>query len=114
MPSTFNAARDGERLETQAQAVWRVFSDGETWTLAWLASATGYPEASISARLRDFRKAGHTIERKFVKNGLHTYRYVAPEPPPEQGTLPFEVTPTDAYSEMLEAERRGTTHRMAL
>jgi uncharacterized membrane protein len=50
---------------------------GDWWTLAELARATGYPEASISARLRDLRKpkfGGYTVERQYVERGLFRYR----------------------------------------
>jgi hypothetical protein len=43
-----------------------------------LEAATGDRWASISARLRDFRKAmhgGHTVERERVKDGGGTFRY---------------------------------------
>jgi hypothetical protein len=50
---------------------------GGWWTLPQLAAATGYPEASISARIRDLRKpkfGGHTVERRHVSKGLWEYR----------------------------------------
>jgi len=45
-------------------------------TLAELAKATGGSEASVSARLRDFRKArfgAHEVERAYIGNGLYQY-----------------------------------------
>jgi hypothetical protein len=67
------------RLNTQRQHVLEVVDNGEWWTLAEIADETGYPEASISARLRDFRKArygGFTVlrERMPGTNGLHQYK----------------------------------------
>ncbi|HRU06500.1 MAG TPA: SDR family oxidoreductase, partial [Candidatus Brocadiia bacterium] len=47
------------------------------WTPEQLEAATGDRWASISARLRDFRKAmhgGHTVERERVKDGGGTFR----------------------------------------
>lgn len=46
-------------------------------SLAAIAKLTGDPEASVSARLRDFRKlrfGGHTVERRYVEVGLFEYR----------------------------------------
>ena len=96
--STLVHERDDARLETQAQKVWRLFSNGEPWTLRALSAATGAPEASVSARLRGFRTDGHEIERKFILQGLHSYRYVAPDPTPA--------------ATMAEAERQGLTARL--
>jgi hypothetical protein len=49
---------DGARLGDQAQRVFGAMSDGMWHTLAELSQRTGDPEASISARLRDFRRDG--------------------------------------------------------
>jgi hypothetical protein len=38
------------------EAIWRMMSTGDWYTLSEIAEFTGAPEASISARLRDFRK----------------------------------------------------------
>lgn len=60
------ASIDYSRLNKQAADVFRVILDGRWWSLAQIASATGHGEASISARLRDFRKerfGRHTVER---------------------------------------------------
>lgn len=74
---TFDAARDEDRLNKQARKVWQAMSDGKWHLLSEVVAATGYPEASVSARLRDFRKprfGGHTVEREYVANGLWMYR----------------------------------------
>lgn len=58
---------DHVRLGKQRAAVWACVAPGGWWTLAELAEATGAPEASVSARLRDFRRprhGGHTVERR--------------------------------------------------
>jgi hypothetical protein len=76
---TFSEPLDGDRLRIQLHAVW-VFMFDERWhTLHEASVATGAPEASVSARLRDFRKpkfGGHIVERQRVPNGngLHIYR----------------------------------------
>lgn len=53
---TYEPTIDAERLGSQAKAVFTLMQDRVWRTLAEIAMATGYPEASISARLRDFRK----------------------------------------------------------
>ena len=72
--STFDPARDGERLERQADRVRELMVDGQWRTLAEISAATGAPEASVSARLRDLRRDGYVVERAFVERGLHRYR----------------------------------------
>lgn len=51
---------DYARLGAQRTAVWAVISGGGWWTLRELSEASGgHPEASCSARLRDFRRPEH-------------------------------------------------------
>jgi hypothetical protein len=74
---TFDAKRDGKRLNAQAAHVYRLMQDGKWRTLAEIAAATDHPEASVSARLRDLRKpklGGLTVERRHVEGGVWQYR----------------------------------------
>jgi len=75
---TINDERDEGRLNKQLDAVrTAMLRSPEWWTLAALAGTTRYPEASVSARLRDLRKpkfGGYTVERKYVERGLWAYR----------------------------------------
>lgn len=83
---TFVRARDRERLAAQLTAVRRFMSDGQWRLLAEIAAATGAPEASISARLRDLRKpkfGGLTVERDYVGDGLWQYRVLVAAAPRE-------------------------------
>ena len=76
---TFDRKRDGARLNAQAAAVFSYMQHGEWRTLADIAAATGAPEASVSARLRDLRQAkfgGYTVERRYIAKGLWQYRLV--------------------------------------
>lgn len=71
-------AVDTPRLTAQLERVRAVMAGGDWWTPEQLEAATGDRWASISARLRDFRKAmhgGHTVERERVKDGGGTFRY---------------------------------------
>lgn len=69
---TYVPGEDSARLNRQQRRVFDVIKDGKWWTLAEIAAMTGASEASVSARLRDFRKerfGGSTVERAAV------YRY---------------------------------------
>jgi hypothetical protein len=75
---SFDARRDGQRLSNQLDKVRHWMKGGSWWTLEGLHVATGAPQASVSARIRDLRREGLTIERRYVERGLWEYR-VAPE-----------------------------------
>jgi hypothetical protein len=81
--ATYDHARDGERLHCQHDRVFALMKDGAWRSLAAIASHTGDPPASVSARLRDFRKPRFTnlygqtdLERRYVCRGLFEYRLV--------------------------------------
>lgn len=66
------------RMGKQRATVLAYMAGGAWWTLADLAEATDYPEASLSARLRDFRKpkyGAHTVERRRTGPGRGTWEY---------------------------------------
>jgi len=74
---TFDHKRDVRRLNAQAQRVWDVMADGRWYSLSEIAMKTNDPEASISARIRDFRKpefGGFDVEQVYVRRGLHRYK----------------------------------------
>lgn len=77
---TYDDGRDRIRLNAQHMRVYRAMYFAGGWlTLNELAYITGDPEASVSARLRDFRKprfGGHTVERRHVEGGLWEYRLI--------------------------------------
>lgn len=75
--STYDHARDGQRLHAQHNRVLAFMRDEQWHTLSEIHNATGDPEASVSARLRDLRKkrfGSHNIERRYVRRGLYEYR----------------------------------------
>lgn len=84
MPLDFDGpgltAADRVRLTGQFARVFRVMESGLWLALDEIEAETGDPQASISARLRDFRKTkfgGHTVERKratWVGGGTWVYR----------------------------------------
>lgn len=74
---TYEPPRDGSRLRAQLVRVKAAMGDAEWRTLGEIASITGDPEASVSARLRDLRKAkfgGHLVDRKYSGGGLWCYK----------------------------------------
>jgi hypothetical protein len=78
---TYSADLDFARLNKQSADVWEVMKDGRWRSLAKISELTGHPQASVSARLRDFRKGkfgGHEVEREreVGGEGLHLYRLV--------------------------------------
>jgi hypothetical protein len=77
--STYEPKRDGVRLSRQLSRVRGLMLDGKWRTLREIADATGSPEASCSARLRDLRRnefGGHQVDREPVpyQPGLYQYR----------------------------------------
>jgi len=58
---------DMARIARQRKAVFDLMASGAWLTLAEVAEMTGHPEASVSARIRDFRKVkfgGHIVDRR--------------------------------------------------
>ena len=74
---TLNDERDNGRLAQQLHSVRKLALQREWFTLREIAFSLNYPEASVSARLRDLRKAkfgGYNVERKYVERGIWAYR----------------------------------------
>jgi hypothetical protein len=81
-------ATDGQGLTSQLQRVEAVMADGYWRTISNIAAelrrrhaGCRYAETSISARLRDMRRRGWTIERERTRpgSGLFQYRAVKSE-----------------------------------
>lgn len=76
---TFDPRRDADRLNKQMRAVWDLMKDGKWRTPVNMEYEIGAPWASISARLRDFRKpkfGGLEVEKRYVNFGIWEYRLV--------------------------------------
>jgi len=74
---TYVPQLDKVRLNRQFLRVLSMMDDGTWRTLAEISEATGDPEASISARLRDMRKdkfGGRIVERRRRMGGIWEYR----------------------------------------
>ena len=79
---TYDAEQDCDRLTGQLLRVYERMRGGGWHSLAELSEACGGSEASISARIRDLRKAkygAHTIERQRQSpfTGTWIYRMAA-------------------------------------
>ena len=75
--SDYDHERDSERLSSQLDRVFNVMKDGQWRSLHELSMQAKAPESSASAQLRHLRKkrfGGHTIEKKYLGNGLYLYR----------------------------------------
>lgn len=69
--------RDSQRLGNQIMDIYNLMKDGKERTLNDIHKETGHPEASISAQLRNLRKqrfGAHEIHKKYIENGLYTYK----------------------------------------
>lgn len=76
---TYEAEFDRDRLNAQMRRVYDVMAGAGWLTLAQISERTGDPEASVSARYRDFKKAkfgGLTTQRRrhAFSEGLYEYK----------------------------------------
>lgn len=78
--ATIDPGQDTARLGAQYLRVFHLMRDAEWRTLREISALTGDPEASVSARIRDFRRpenGGHTVERRrrgAAARGIFEYR----------------------------------------
>lgn len=82
---TYRRPFDHTRLAGQLRRVYDAMADGEWRTLAALSEAVSAPEASVSARLRDLRKAQfgrlHVEHRRRGGQASGTWEYrIVPQP----------------------------------
>jgi len=74
---TYNPTLDKSRLKAQLVRVREFMRDGKWRSLSEVAAATGDPEASVSARLRNLRQPKHglwTVDRRRRSQSLWEYR----------------------------------------
>lgn len=73
----YDETLDGERIHKQHERIRDLMRDGKRRTLAEIAEATGYPEASISAQLRHLRKerfgSWNVLKERIEESGLWAY-----------------------------------------
>lgn len=75
--ATYDPARDRERLGAQFCRIVELMADGKARTLQEIARETGFPEASISARLRDIRKHYGTDAMESRRGDRNQWIYTA-------------------------------------
>jgi transcriptional/translational regulatory protein YebC/TACO1 len=94
---------DHSRLKGQALGVFKLMSDNRYRTLNEIHHILNYPEASISATLRDFRKnkfGNHTVNKRRrgnPKQGLFEYQLIINT----EGTSKKETTKAQKKAEAL-------------
>lgn len=74
---TYSRTHDHARLGKQYLSVLNVMRDGRWRSLADISAIIAAPQASISARIRDMRKAkfgGYGVERRRLSGGYYQYR----------------------------------------
>ncbi|HEV2418658.1 MAG TPA: hypothetical protein VGX94_12705 [Terriglobia bacterium] len=97
----FDPTLDGERLGRQLRAVRDFMLDlaGSERTVPEIARDLGFPECSVSARLRDLRKprfGGYRVEsRRVTPTGLYAYRLLPPIRPRRTGA---SIVPGTAHA----------------
>jgi hypothetical protein len=75
--ATFDPVLDGSRLARQLGRVKALMADGRWRTLSAIAAACHGTEPAVSARLRDLRRQGWTVERRRTPiAGLWEYRAI--------------------------------------
>lgn len=77
--SEYQPPRDDTRLTGQLLRIWESMKAGYWRTLEEIAQQTGDPAPSISAQLRHLRKprfGSHTVERRYLGEGLYAYRVI--------------------------------------
>lgn len=90
--STFDSLLDGERLTKQLGTVRTLMMDQVWRTLPEISRLTRFPEASISARLRDLRKekfGSYRVERRRKEGArvIWEYRVLRAQFDDHQGVL---------------------------
>lgn len=76
--AAYDAALDEERLKGQLLKVYNLMRDGRWRTVQKIAELIGEPENSIQAQLRNLRKVGYQVPRRYIGNRLSEYRLVLP------------------------------------
>ena len=80
--AVYQAELDFERLNGQMARIHDLMKDGQWRTLKQIATITNDPESSVSAQLRNFRKArfgGNEVNRKRVMGGVWAYQLIMKE-----------------------------------
>lgn len=66
-----------ERTKTRNKVLWTLMKDSKWRTLKEINESTGWPSASASACLRDFRKpqyGSNIVDKKYLGQGIYQYK----------------------------------------
>ncbi len=80
--SDYQPRRDNTRLMHQHKLVFDLMKDAKWRSLKDIEYLIKQPQASISAQLRHLRKSrfgGHTLNKRYVNNGLYEYQLIVNE-----------------------------------
>lgn len=75
--SDYNHKRDFKRLNNQLSDIFNLMSDGKWRSLRDIELLLKWPQASISAQLRNLRKerfGAHKINKRYISEGLYQYQ----------------------------------------
>lgn len=100
---------DHSRLRKQFSEVQQLMSDGKWRTLREIGGALRFPEASVSARLRDMRKpkfGAYVVERRRVMDSTYYEYRVIPRAASSKNRLDLKVVAQLSYQQRLEEELR--------
>jgi hypothetical protein len=65
------------RMQNRNKLLYNLMKSGMWFTLDEINAGTGYPTASASAGIRDFRKRDYglnTVEKEYLGGGIYRYR----------------------------------------
>lgn len=74
----YRPKRDADELRSQSAIIFNLCRDARWRTVAEISEVTGFPENSISAQLRHFRKprfGSHTVNRRQREGCKRLYEY---------------------------------------
>lgn len=78
--AAYDPVLDHSRLVNQLEEIRGYMADGEYKTIKEISDATGHPENSVSAQLRNLRKplfGGYRVERRYIEGTrISQYRVV--------------------------------------
>jgi hypothetical protein len=106
-PEETHSPEANARLKAQHTSIVDLMKDGYWRTLRQISMAVGAPEPSVSAQLRHCRKArfgGHTVNRRYVRDGLYEYQLILKGP--TMATVTITIT-DDVAGVKLSAEAEG-------
>ena len=72
-----------ERMDSRNKAIFKVMKNEKWFTLKEINELTGYPSATASAGIRDFRKSqfgSNIVEKNYLGKGIYQYKLIIKSP----------------------------------